>query len=293
MTDATHGPAVTSKEIVEALRKLGLGTGRGVMVHSSLKSFGRVEGGARAVIDALMEVVTPAGTLLMPSFNHGAPFVEGDAGVFDVKTTPTTNGIIPDTFWRMPGVHRSLNPTHPFAAWGKNAERYIEQHHRMLTMGPCSPLGLLLADDGLCLLLGIGYGSNTFHHVVEMSTGAPCLGQRTEAYPMLLPDGRRVEGRTWSWRDGLCPFNDGGGRYGDAMRLRGLQKETVIGHCRAVLFRLRDCFDLIAEVLAEGKDGFPPCSGCLIRPRRVPQTVPSDWDKEGQCLLPSSPARAY
>lgn len=34
-----------------------------VMVHSSLKSFGHVEGGADTVVDALMELLTPEGTL--------------------------------------------------------------------------------------------------------------------------------------------------------------------------------------------------------------------------------------
>jgi len=283
---------MTKEDIVRGLCRLGLGAGSGVMVHCSLRSFGPLKGGAPTVIDALMEVITPEGTLLMPSFNHGAPFVEGGAGIFDVKSTPTTNGVIPDTFWRLPDVSRSLNPTHAFAAWGKNARRYTELHHRALAMGPSSPLGLLLADDGFGLLMGVGYGVNTFHHVVEMSTGAPCLGLRTEAYPMLLPDGRRVEGRTWGWREGECPFNDGGG-YGDQMRLRGLQREVMIGRSRAILYRLRDCFEVIANTLASGKDGFPPCSGCLIRPRQVPQTVPSDWDKVRRCLLPGSAAWTY
>ena len=111
------------------------------MVHSSLKSFGRVEGGARTVIAALMEVITPEGTLLFPSFNHGRAFEEGQPGYFDPRETPTTNGAIPDLFWRMPGVLRSLAPTHAFAAWGKNARRYMQFHHRTLTMGPESPLG--------------------------------------------------------------------------------------------------------------------------------------------------------
>ena len=134
----------------------GLPAGAGVMVHSSLKSFGQVEGGAHTVVEALMEVLTPQGTLLMPTFNHEAPFFEGGPGYYHPAETPTVNGAIPDCFWRMPGVRRSLDPTHPFAAWGRHARRYTQFHHRTLTMGPQSPLGQLYADDGFGLLLGCG-----------------------------------------------------------------------------------------------------------------------------------------
>ena len=278
--------------IVAGLRDLGLGAGDGIIVHSSLKSFGQVEGGAQTVIEALMEVVTVDGTILMPSFNHGAAFAAGAPGYYDSRETPTTNGAIPDLFWRLPGVERSLNPTHAFAAWGQHAKRYTEAHHRTITMGPESPLGLLHADDGYCLLLGVDYSSNTFHHTVEMATGAPCLGVRTEAYPVRTPEGAMVEGRTWAWREKNCPFTDQG-RYHEVIQARGLQQEVLIGQSRVLLFRLRDCFAVLAEILREGKDGFPPCSGCAIRPRQVARTVPSDWDQARQCLVADSAARNY
>ncbi|MGC9349454.1 MAG: AAC(3) family N-acetyltransferase [Anaerolineae bacterium] len=283
-------PVVTKSEIMKGLRQLGLTPGMRLMVHSSLSSFGYVEGGAHAVVEALMELLTPEGTLLMPTFNHGAPFGDGGLEYYHPEETPTINGAIPDRFWRTDGVARSLNPTHPFAAWGRDHRRYTENHHRTLTMGPESPLGLLHRDDGYCLLLGVDYRSNTFHHVVETSTGAPCLGRRTEAYPVVLPDGRRVLGRTWGWRARSCPFTDSN-RYADEMVDK--QRVAVIGRCRALLYRLRDCYSVVARILAQGKQGFPPCDGCPIRPRRVPQTVPSDWDEARQCLKPDSVALTY
>ncbi|MBN2149070.1 MAG: AAC(3) family N-acetyltransferase [Anaerolineales bacterium] len=247
------------------------------MVHSSLSSFGDVEGGAAAVVAALMEAVTPSGTLMMPSFNHDTVFHEGGPGYYDPTQTHTINGAIPDCFWRLPGVHRSLDPTHAIAAWGRDAERYTRFHHRTLTMGPQSPLGLLAAEGGLGLLLGVDYHANTFHHVVETSTGAPCLGLRSEAYPVRLAGGRMVLGRTWGWRGGSCPFTDTAS-YSEDMRERGLEYVVMIGSCRATLFRLQDCFSVVSEILAQGKNNFPPCSGCSVRPRVVDATVGSDWD---------------
>ncbi len=264
----------------------------GVVVHSSLRKFGFVEGGANTIIEALMEILSPDGTLVMPSFNHDFPFHLGEAGYYDPRETRTINGIIPDTFWRMPKVLRSLDPTHPAAAWGKNARRYTENHHRTLTMGSDSPLGLLGRDGGHGLLLGVGYEANTYHHVIETTTGAPCLGRRTEAYPVRLPDGRTVLGRTWGWRGGDCPFTDQG-HYPKGMADRGLHRQTQIGPATITFFRLQDCFEVVSEMLALGSDGFPPCSGCLIRPRVVPQTVESDWDEVNQRPKPDSIAWTY
>ena len=284
--------AVKKADIVAGLRDLGVAAGAGVIVHSSLNSFGRVAGGAKTVVEALVETITPTGTLVLPSFNHGAAFGEDAPGYYDPTQTPTTNGAIPDAFWRMPLVRRSLNPTHPFAAWGLNADRYTQAHHKTITMGPESPLGLLCADGGFGLLLGVGYRANTFHHAVEMSRGVLCLGVRTEAYPMRLPDGRTVEGRTWGWRERACPFTDEE-RYEDVIRDRGLERVATIGRSRVTLFKLQDCFDVLAEIFDAGKDGFPPCSGCTIRPRQVDRTVASDWDHANSCLAAESPAQHY
>ncbi len=285
-------PDVTKDNIIAGLRELGISSGAGVMVHSSLSSFGHVEGGAQTVIEAFMEVLTPEGTLMMPSFNHGGAFAEGAPGYYDPLETPTTNGTIPDLFWRLPGVYRSLQPTHAFAAWGHDAERYTKYHHRTITMGPESPLGLLQADGGFGVFVGVDYASNSFHHVVEMTLEVPCLGQRTEACPIRLPDGRLVEGRTWGWRERGCPFTDGG-RYVDEMQSRGLHRQVTVGNSQLMAYRLQDCFEVIANILTHGKAGFPPCSRCPIRPRQVAETVPSDWDRENKTLLPDSPAWDY
>jgi aminoglycoside 3-N-acetyltransferase len=285
-------PAISRQDILAGLRQLGLKSGMSVVVHSSLSKFGYVLGGAEAVIQALMEVLGEQGTLLMPSFNHDVPFRAGQPGYYDPKETGTINGVIPDTFWRMAGVYRSLDPTHPVAAWGKHARRYTEFHHRTLTMGPESPLGLLGREGGYGLLMGVGYEVNTYHHVVETTCGAPCLGQRTEAYPVRLGRGRTVLGRTWGWRGGECPYTDQG-RYPKWMEERGLHRQIQIGQATVTLFRLQDCFKVVAEMLTKGSDGFPPCRACPIRPRRVSQTVESDWNEADQCLQPDSAAWTY
>ncbi|NLD44317.1 MAG: AAC(3) family N-acetyltransferase [Chloroflexi bacterium] len=287
--DLSH---VTPADLARALVDLGIGTGMGLMVHSSLSSFGNLVGGAPTLIEGLMAAVGPQGTIMMPSFNHGAAFRPGAPGYYDPRETPTRNGLVPDTFWRLPGVRRSLDPTHPFAAWGVQAERYISGHHRTLTMGPDSPLGLLGREGGYGLLVGVGFRSNSYHHVAETTNHAPCLGRRTEAHPVHLPDGRTVLGRTCGWRSARCPFTDEQ-RYPAIIEGRRLARRVRVGGSELTLFRLSDCAEVVLEMLRSGADGYPPCARCPIRPRHNEYTVPSDWDDEREALRPDSEAWTY
>jgi aminoglycoside 3-N-acetyltransferase len=283
---------VTYQQIATGLRQMGLRACDPVMVHSSLRSFGSVEGGAGTVIRALQDVVTDRGTLLLPSFNHFAPFVGNGERVYDPAHTKTSNGAIPETFRQIPGVLRSLNPSHPYAGWGSDARRYLERHHLTLSFGPESPLGLLAKEGGKCLFLGTTHHTNTFKHVVEMSLGAPCLGRRTQEFPVRLPDGRTVPLRTWSWRERSCAITDSGELVEREMRRLGLQREGLIGDSRVTLFQLSDCYEVISQMLADGHEEHLPCSQCPVRPIRGPFSVESDWDdSEGRLDLDSPSAR--
>ena len=264
---------ITQKHLEAGLAALGLRTGARVVVHSSLSSFGRVKGGPDTVIDALKAIVGVSGTIVMPSFNHGAPFEPGGPGVYDPAVTPTSNGAIPDRFRRLPGTFRSLNPTHAFAAWGSDAEEMIRAHHKGTTMGPGSPLDRLWRADGSVLLLGVGFTANTFHHVVERSVGAPCLGERSERYPVRMPDGRIEMVATWGWRDGTCPITDSD-RYGPILIASGTVRQATIGSSKCLLFSMRDCHAVVSRLLTHGLPPHPPCTKCPIRPRRVKWTVP-------------------
>src|ERR1039458_8458363 len=63
--------SVSYEAISDGLRRLGL-SGKPVVVHSSLRSFRRVEGGAETVIRALQDVCS---TVLMPGFQCAAKIV--------------------------------------------------------------------------------------------------------------------------------------------------------------------------------------------------------------------------
>lgn len=263
---------VTREDLVNGFRQLGIRSGMALEVHSSLSAFGWVEGGADTVIDALEEILTREGTLVMPSFNHEAPYKQGQ--VFDIRNTPTTNGKIPDTFWRRKDVLRGMNPTHSYAAWGRNAKRYTESQQTGTGSGKDSPLERMWLDGGYVLLLGTGYRANTFHHFVEQNEGVPCLRQKGEMYPVIDEEGKKTFAHTFSWRGGHCPFNDGTPVYSEPMR--AVDHRIRIGQSECILYPMQEGYPIIADALRNGANGLPPCRECPIRPRIHPMSIPED-----------------
>lgn len=171
---ANQVPYVTKEEIVSGLRELGLKDGDGVLVHSSLSSFGYVEGGADTVIDALLEAVGPNGAVLVPTLTGRREDGPDNPPIFDVRNSSCWTGRIPTEFMKRPQARRSLHPTHSVAGIGPLVDTLIEGHEYSLT--PCgikSPYYRLAERGGFILLIGVGQGSNTTIHTAEELAEVP------------------------------------------------------------------------------------------------------------------------
>ena len=71
----------TEPELVAQLKQLGITPGGILLVHSSLRPLGKVEGGAETVVNALLEALGPEGTLLMPGFQSGSEYLFASSGI--------------------------------------------------------------------------------------------------------------------------------------------------------------------------------------------------------------------
>ena len=164
---------VTPSDLTRQFAELGVNAGQQVLLHSSLSSLGHVVGGADAVINALLDVLGPTGTLLVPTLT-GHEGIGPDADVlYDMATTPAWTGRIPETLRQRPDAIRSLHPTHSVAALGAGAASLTYGHED--TLSPCgagSPYVKLASQHtGRILLLGVGHESNTTLHAVEELAG--------------------------------------------------------------------------------------------------------------------------
>jgi aminoglycoside 3-N-acetyltransferase len=179
----THSPN-TITTLKHDFNTLGITPGSVIIMHSSLAEIGWTVGGPISVIKALMEVLTPKGTIIMPTFssdnsdptkweNPPVPekwwdIIKSEMPAYQPNITPTRGlGIVVETFRRWPKVIRSAHPSLSFAAWGKWAKNIIKDHKLTSGLGEHSPLARIYDLDGKILLLGVNHVNNTSIHLAE------------------------------------------------------------------------------------------------------------------------------
>lgn len=172
---------ITREDMLLTLDLLGVAPGDTLFVHSALTSIGRVEGGADAVIDALLAAVGPSGTVAMSALS-------GWSAPFDADTTPAAVGYIAETFRRRAGTLRSLHPVHSVTAVGKNAAYIVAEHDKCATgCGEGTPY-LKMRDLGAkILLLGVDEDRNTTLHCLEELVDSAYLVTLDIPAPTYLP----------------------------------------------------------------------------------------------------------
>lgn len=156
--------SVKKQDIINGLLDLGVKSGDEIEVHSSLSSFGFVEGGAETVISALKEAVGKNGSIFMPALrlSKEQPLTEQDKALgitTKIQILPedcehSAMGIISDTFRKLPdtitneGIFR-------ISAWGKSAKEVKDG------------LQYLIHNGGKALMFGVDIYKLTAMHYVE------------------------------------------------------------------------------------------------------------------------------
>ena len=253
-SDPAGPPHVTRADLLACFGALGLGSGHLVQVHSSLSALGHVVGGADTVVDALLECVGSAGTVMAPTFNHGR------ADIYDWRTTPSVNGAVTEALRRRPEARRSIHPTHPYAAIGAHADYLTAGHLEVETFDRRSPLGKLADLGGWVLLLGVGMRANTAAHIGESMAHVPCIGFNQQPRRIVAEDGSVQPAWSVVWRDGPCLIE--WDPLETRMRSRNLIRDARIGAGQAQLMRALDVIETTFAMTGE------ICPGCPTRPRR-------------------------
>jgi aminoglycoside 3-N-acetyltransferase len=165
---------MNESQLADALGRVGIKPGDKLVLHSSFKSL-EFDGTPAEACHAFMDYLTEKGTLMMVTHTYcfqGRPDAEK---VYDRTKTKSEVGAMSDAFFRLPGVIRSLHPTHSVAAWGRGSQGYLAEHHLGETMGKTSPLYKICQDGGAIMMAGCSLSSCTAFHVAEFLAEAPYL----------------------------------------------------------------------------------------------------------------------
>ncbi len=182
---------LNQNHIAEALSSIGVRQGVPVLLHSSLSSFGHVEGGADTVLRGVINAVGPLGTVLVPTLTGAETDGPEHPPQFDRDRSPCWTGRIPETLRTWPGSVRSLHPTHSVAAIGRLAEWITRDH--WLAKTPCglgSPFARIAAEGGQVVLFGVDWNSCTMIHGIEETARVP-YHMQSQLTQLILTDGAR------------------------------------------------------------------------------------------------------
>ncbi|MFW9918804.1 MAG: aminoglycoside N(3)-acetyltransferase [Candidatus Thorarchaeota archaeon] len=251
VVDRTKEP-ITKTRLVDDFKKIGLGPGNTVISHFAMSKIGWIVGREMSVIEALMEVLTEEGTLVMPSqtpipgdpANWNYPpvpeswwqTIRDEAPIYDPLKTPATRlGRIPELFRSYPGVLRSPHPQTPFAAWGKHAADIVEEHYLELPFGKGSPLEKMYHLDAKVLLVGVGHSNNTALHFAEFSANIPNFPKKSQGTAMMV-NGKRI----WKTWEEIDYDSDDFHLLGASYEKKISYSPVIVGQAETRLFSMRE-----------------------------------------------------
>lgn len=255
----------TINSLKSDLKNLGVQERAVIIMHSSLSSIGWTAGGPVSVIKAIMQILTPKGTLVMPTFtgdntepskwqNPPVPeiwweIIRRNTPEFHPKITPTRGmGRIAETFRNFPKVFRSAHPISSFAAWGKYAKKITKNHELNSDLGENSPLSHIYDLDGQILLLGVSHESNTSIHLAEYRCDYKDKQYKTNASAIKVKNGRK-----WVVWNELNHSIDDFEQLGQDFELLIQYKPKKVGLAESRLLSQRKMVDFAVKWIAENR----------------------------------------
>ena len=162
----------TKAELFDQLRSMNAPRDSIVLMHSSLRLVGNVEGGGETLLSALVEYFTEEGGLFcVPTHTWNRI---GEEITLDVADPRTCLGAFSDLAVRSGLGIRTENPTHSMVVFGdaERARKFAEGEIDVPSgTSPESCYGKLYSMGGKVLLVGVAHNKNTYLHCVEEMLG--------------------------------------------------------------------------------------------------------------------------
>ena len=166
----------TKKDIINQLKELNAPTNSIVLIHSSLKAIGAIEGRAEALLDTFIEYFTSDGGLLCIPAHTWDRIGDLSRITLDFSNPQTCIGTLSNIAVKHQNAVRSCHPTHSMAVFGDKMRVTEFVSGEEIFDTPANPKGCygkIYNNNGYILLIGVGHNRNTYLHCVEEMLDVP------------------------------------------------------------------------------------------------------------------------
>jgi aminoglycoside 3-N-acetyltransferase len=268
-------PSTTYSEIAQAIEAAGLAASV-IALHSSLKSFGYLEGGTKTVVQAFLNTGC---TLVVPTFTYNCevsppldwflaqngsddqpPSRHEQATAFnsDSLMIERSMGAIPAYILSLQERMRSPHPLNSFAAIGPRAAEVIEAQEMLNVYGPYKKM--YGWSDTYVLLIGVGLTRTTPIHFAEEQAGRRLFRRWAKQ-----ANGTAIEVEVGSCSEGFDQLDS---------VVSGIEKTIQVGESPWRLFPFKSFIDTVAAAIIQTPSithcSDPHCARCRDMERGGP-----------------------
>jgi aminoglycoside N3'-acetyltransferase len=268
---------ITKKQLQHDLEKIGVRKGDLLNIKASVKSIGKIDGGVKTLIEALLETVGDKGTIVTDSFINSYLVYRLliNRKINSNKLTPSYAGILANEMIKHPKSERSLHPIQKFSAIGALAKDLMKNHTDKSYA--YDVLRVMAESGGRNLKIGsdekvVGVGTT---HVAIGLLGLKQKRIRTGVN--YLSDEGQLKQFMINWAGGCAKgfynFNDLYDRYGAVI------SKGYIGNAPCKLTDMKKTLDIEIKKLNEDPTYFmckdPLCKSCRLSWEFSKDSVPS------------------
>jgi len=259
------------EDILSNLKEMNAPVGGAVIVHTSMRAVGEVDGGAKGLLDCLIEYFTAYdGLLLIPT--HTWDNLDNKVQItLDMTSDHTCLGALPTVAAGDPRGIRTLNPSHSVVIYGNKkraAEFAAAEEKQNIPTSPKGCLGKLYELGGHILLIGVGHNRNTFIHCAEEIIGVKNrLAKHPDVMRIKKKDGAVIEKSFYQFEAvGIGDVSDHFPKYEPAFRYNNVIVDGKIGNANAQLCSAGKTVEIMQRIYKNSKGKELLCDDTPIDP---------------------------
>ena len=245
---------LTKEKIFKTFIELNLKSNDNILIHSSLKSIGKIDGNASGLIETLKEYFKD-GMILFPT--HSWSFMKNDGDILNLNEANSCVGALTNIALKS-GFKRSHHPTHSVCGYGKNIDEYLKYDDESNT--PVSPngcFGQLKNYNFKILFLGAKISKNTFIHSIEEEFN---VADRftSHIYHFYSTDG--INKYEYHMPKHYTPYNphisDNYIKIYDGLKNEKILTEFEFGNAKSCIIDSKKCYEYVSNILKEDNHFF-------------------------------------